>query len=479
MRARPGSGPVRPVSRRRAAWVSAWQGTAAVGASVAKATIGGSVAARLDGGASVGASGDEAGDVEILAEASDQVTTDALAVGGGVGLALQGALGDGKVETDVDAAVSAASINSTGAVGVSATSLSKADSEAEGVAVAGLGAAGASSADAEVATTADASVDANALIDAGSISIAAQSGNAGSGDQVRADSMASAGALVGLNATEASATNAASTNASASGSSLRAAAGTVSVTADGTSQQRAKASGLAVGFVAAGANFATASAGTTKSATLTDMVGVTAGTLTVRATGNDLNTAEAVAGSGGLVAGSAAEANTVYNGQTHASIAASAPGQAFTVNVTGDAKVEANQTTRFAGYVDSRQASLAGSSGAALSHRVTSAVSSEVGNDITLLAENLTVRALNSTLNAWRGGGVSGDAAGWNVDSVSGGLASVPAGGSTVVVGHTTSAEIGDRAMVTLRAPSAVSQLSDLIVEAGNTDRGTPKGQTR
>lgn len=444
-------------------------GTVAVGASVAKATIGGSVAARLNGGASVGTSGDEAGDVEVSAEASDQVATDALAVGGGVGFALQGALGDGKVETDVDATVSAASINSTGAVDVSATSLSKADSEAEGVAVAGLGAAGASSTDAEVATTADATVNANALIDAGSISIAAQSGNAGSGDQVRADSMASAGALVGLNATEASATNTASTNASASNSSLRATSGSVAVTADGSSQQRAQASGLAVGLVAAGANFATASAGTTKSATLTDMVGVTAGTLTVEATGNDLNAAEAVAGSGGLVAGSAAEASTVYNGQTRAGILASSPGAAFTVNVTGAATIEANQTTEFAGYVDSRQASLAGSSGAALSHRVTSNVSADVGDDITLLAEDLAIRALNSTVNEWRGAsGVSGDAAGWNVDSVSGGLASVPAGGSTVTVNHTTTARIGDRAMVTLRAPSLASRLSDLNLEAGN-----------
>jgi hypothetical protein len=456
----------------------------AVGISSAVITLGGTVSAYVED-AAIGASSARAGSVTVEANATDTATTYTIAGSGGIGLALQGSVALATVGTTVSAALDNATIYASGAVALRSLAKQQVAAEAEGYALSGTLAAGASVATAKVAVANSATVNGGSLLDAGSIEVSTLLGPANSAVPAAAASASgSAGALVGITATEAVANNTSSSKVLVEHSTLRA-TGLVKVAATGDSNQRASSSGLAVGIVAIGSNTARAVSTVTTTALVRDLStasnGFVAGAVTVAATGTDVNYAEAEAGSGGVVAGSAARAETTTTSTTRAAIETSAAGQRYTVAAAhGLVTINALHTARFGGSVDSTQASLAGKSGATLVHTVTADVDAHLGDYARLRAADLSINAKNITQNFFLGNepafglypgatpksGFNSDSAGWNVNSGSGGLIDLPAGSVAVNIAHTTSAAIGEAADVHLLAKS--SGTSRLDVEAYN-----------
>ncbi len=416
-------------------------GTLAVGASVGTATVGGSVTAAVTDGATIGTSGARMGSVAVTASAVSSADTEAYAVGGGIGAAIQGAGSFATVKPTVTASVNSAQIFTTGLTNVSAGATGSSDTLATGIAVAGGLAAGASLAESEVSSNVSSTVSNGALIDAGSITIGTSAGTG----IVRSKAIGAAGALVGLNATVTKSRNFTNANTAVTGSTL-ASSGNTTVSATNITGQLADGSGLAVGFVAAGFNISEAKSETTTTAVLTNLTSMSAGSLNVVATGIDTNTAVTVAGSGGLVAGSAATSKTSTVSTTRAA-ADTSGAAAYGMNIAGDATIAAIHTSNFGGSVDSTQASLVGASGANLSHVVSSTVDAAIGQRVQFTARNLTLSARNITLNPFL---LSG---GNNVRSISGGLANVPAGGADVLITHNTTASIGANAAVRITKP--------------------------
>ncbi|WP_322865055.1 leukotoxin LktA family filamentous adhesin [Aquicoccus sp. G2-2] len=424
-------------------------GSAGIGASVVTATIGGEVDAHVkDSSATAGA-------VTVKAASDDTATADAIAASGGLGAGLSGAATIAKIDPTVTATIDHATLIVTNAVNAFANAAAKASTSATGVAVAGGLAVGASDADSTVGKVnrddTKVAIVNGSDITAGSITLTATTTTGG----VTADAIGAAGALVGLNATVSNAKNHSSTIATVDGSTLNA-SGMVTVGANSTTRQTAKASGLAVGIVAAGFNKSTARSDTKTHATLNNLGSLTAGGLSINANGTDYNTVDTVAGSGGLVAGAASSGTTRADSDTKATVDGAA-----VLNVAGgDASLSATHRSNFAGTVDSTQASLVGGSGASLNHTVNSAVDAHLGDGVSLYAVNLTINALNKTFNDFASGGK------WNVTSASGGLATLPAGGATVKITHSkTNASIGNDVKVHLM-PGGGQPLSLLKMSA-------------
>ncbi|HBD37864.1 MAG TPA: hypothetical protein DC084_30210, partial [Cupriavidus sp.] len=103
------------------------------------------------------------------------------------------------------------------------------------------------------------------------------------------------------------------------------------------------------------------------------MTGQAGATLTVQAIGTDETTAQAMSGSGGLISGAAAVADTRNQSRTTAALGGGTSSQALLATGSGgDGKivVDALHTARFNGEVDSVNAALVGASGALTRHDV-------------------------------------------------------------------------------------------------------------
>ncbi|MFK5996957.1 MAG: hypothetical protein QM492_02485 [Rhodobacterales bacterium] len=434
-------------------------GIAGVGASVSKASISGTVSASVSN-STIGSNANRAGSAAVHAIANDSSIVKSLAAGGGVGAAIQGAGSIADVAPIVTATVTHSAIYTAGLIAISSSSTGAADTKAEGYAVAGILAAGGSLADATIGGHATTTINSGSTIDGGSINIGATS-NTGT---VKSNATGSSGALVGLSATISHAKSKVEARTAVSSSTITA-SGNATFTSLANSNQKAEASGSAGGLIAAGFNESIAGSTSVSHTTLMDLTALNVGSLTITANGNDVNQAETVSGSGGLVAGAAATAKTNSNSNVSASLVTSAPTRAFTAQGGAGAAITANHTTTFGGSVDSTQASFVGASGADITHTVNNTVNASIGNNVTLYANNLLMAATNRTINNFRGS-TNGDAAGWNVNSISGGLASVPAGGATVNITHATTTTIGANATVHLLAPTTGTSL--LSMEASN-----------
>ncbi|OJX15880.1 MAG: hypothetical protein BGO82_13335 [Devosia sp. 67-54] len=445
-------------------------GGVAVGVSAAAVNLGGSVTASLHN-ASIGTSGSRAGSVTVSASSRNSAKTSALAASGGLGLAAQGSDAEANTTTLVSALADGATIYASGAVSIAGSAAGRASADATGFALAGIVAAGGSFAHANVAEQVATTVGGHSLIDAGSISIAAAVTPDTTTPAVDASATGSSGAMVGLTATESKATNSSSAKTLAENSTLTA-SGLVAVTATTATSQHASASGFAGGLLAAGANVAQADSTIVTTALFSDMTGVTGGNVDLHATGTDTNVADAVSGSGGLIAGAAADASTNSVSTTRAAANTSSSAAKYLISALGGTvDVAATHTANFGGSVDSTQASLVGASGASIEHAVTATVDAHLGDNTWLLATNLAVAAHNLIHNYFINeptGSTSfnPDNGGWNVDSGSGGLVNLPAGSVTVELTQNTSAAIGTNADVHLVAPT--SGVSSLSLEAYN-----------
>ena len=132
------------------------------------------------------------------------------------------------------------------------------------------------------------------------------------------------GGLIGLNSTVTDARTLGTVAATIDTGSDLALSGTTTLAAASAAQQVSNASSASIGLVAAGATVTTAASAIDTTATIKTVKPLASGAMTVTATSNDDNAAQAIAGSGGLVSGTAASAATSSGGTTTASLAPSA-----------------------------------------------------------------------------------------------------------------------------------------------------------
>ena len=265
---------------------------------------------------------------------------------------------------------------------VSAASTPQLSSSAIGVAVGagiGMGASVAMS-NATVQVTAD--VGNNATISGGALTISALAAVPASGNTTYASSIAAGGGLLyGLQATYSQASEDATVNAYG-GTGLTLPSANVTIAAENDSSQDATATGVAVGYIGAGATVTQTSSDAHTAAYLgagAITVASNLGVLSITATGNDSNTASSTAGSGGVIAGAAAVATTSTTSTTTATLYGNGTTDTLYFGGLG---INATHTTNYSDNGDAYQASAVGASGGNGTNTVVSNVTAEVGTNL-------------------------------------------------------------------------------------------------
>ncbi|MFI5455223.1 MAG: beta strand repeat-containing protein [Isosphaerales bacterium] len=160
--------------------------------------------------------------------------------------------------------------------------------------------------------------------------------------------------------------------------------------------------------------------------------------LAISANGDDVNFGAAVSGSGGLVAGSAAAANTSTGGGASASIADnSGPGTSLHVS---SLTITALHTAQFDSQTNTIQADAVGFSGSAANNTDSSTVSAHIGNYAQVVTQSLQVLATNTTEKNLVPAGQN------NVSAGSGGVIQGNAAQSTTTIANFTTADVGAHA---------------------------------
>lgn len=278
-----------------------------------------------------------------------------------------------------------------GALTISARSNPSAEADAVGVAVAGGAAVGISVAEAEV----DSDVSVTSL---GALTLRGDTVNVsavlGSGDSsVSSQASAGAGALL-LGATGASAT-ASNTGISrvdlAPGVAL-VASGDVGITATDAMHIESSAVGIGAGFVGLGMAFSSAVSNTTVSVDAAGIRGDVGGSLQVKASGNESIDSDAIAGSGGVVAGAGAEASVNHDQTVAADLGVTA---GSTLQVGGMTTVEASRRVRYDSTTTAVNAAAVGASGAVTRATLDGSASARLLDGSTLDSGSLRVLATN------------------------------------------------------------------------------------
>jgi hypothetical protein len=330
----------------------------------ARATIGDFANLNVAGAAGIGTQG-----VNVLASASDTLTAEEVAVVAGiVGVGVNEARANSG--TSVDAGIgNSVAVKTSGAVVVNATFTPRASARALGVGV-GVGAAVAVSiAYAGVTGNQRAHVDANARFDAASLAVTATRACTGASTALGSCTAPSTsahatggagGGLVGVNAAEATTRSEGSVTARID-NGVTFPAGGVRVVATDVTRNESVADGASAGLIAAGAILSHATSNVQTRAELGNGLNTVAHpgkALNVDATGFDSNRAYTKSGSGGVINGNAAIADTKDTSSATVQIGAS-------VIVGGDVTFAASHTTGFAAMTDSVTAAALNASGAA------------------------------------------------------------------------------------------------------------------
>ena len=433
--------------------------------------------ADADGGAgvTVGSTIVTAGALTVQVGADDETVSDALALAAGLGLAGEGAVSKSSDLPSVTLGLDKATVTATGAVLLSASTSETASASSTGYALAGGVAGGESEADATSSPHVAVSITDGSDIQAASLEVDSLVSPSATGPYVEADASGSTGGFVAINATQSTAINESQATAAVDHSTLSV-TGAIAIKAAQITGQRATAVMISVGAVALGDNISKADSNTVTTAILTDLGGLTAGALTLSANSVDNNDAEATAGTGGIIAGAAANASTSTRATTIATTVTDDASPWLIAVIGGAVDISASHVANFTGFVDSTQASLAGLSGSSLTHDVSSQVVAHLGDDTDLRATNLTIDAENHTHNYFRYAGLAGepvgadpDNAGWDVNSGAGGLFNAAAATAAITVTQITDASIGSSPDVHLLAPVAPGEVSTLLISAHNT----------
>lgn len=439
---------------------SASAGAITAGASVATTSIGGATGASFGAGARIGQGAYDVNDVEVSADANHAASAEATAGKAGLGLAASGTVATASINPVVSASVgNSVAIAVQNGVDIDAVTRVAANARATGINVSLGGSVGASIARATASPQVSASLGTNSNVVADDLLVRARQLLPAGGYAANASATGAAGGLlVGVNATSALARNTAIVQASVGGGSTLAASGSSTVSAENYTSQRAVVSGISVGIVALGANLADAESNTVTHATLGDNVSASGNALNVSASGKDINRADATSGSGGVVSGAAASADTSSTSNT---LATTGSGDSSHQISVGSLDIRAAHTTQFNGSVDSLNASIVGASGASANHLVSSTVFAGIGTGGRVNANSVTVGADNLSHKFWLGAGTAAqdaamnpDNADWNINSGSGGLIDLPAGSSKTRITHATTASVGEDAVVHVLMPS-------------------------
>ena len=431
-------------------------GALAIGASVATTVFNGTTSAYLEDGVLVGTGTGHVGDV--LVNATDTSSASARAVAGTAGIiAGSGAVATASMTSHVAAAVGDDSVIDSGSdVTVSADTTTTTAARALGINI-GAGAVGASVATATSGATTQATLGDDVRVDANNLTVSATRHVGAAPSALAQATGAAGGLLLGANATVATASGQGTTSAEVGSGASFTVSGATAVTADSASQQSAAGTGVATGFVAMGADVSIANSNTTTQAVLGDDAKVTGNTLQVSASSDDTNYAYGVAGSGGVVSAPFSKASTSNTSHTYA---ATGKGNnnatsARKIDVT-TLLVKADHTATFNSWIESTNASLVGVSGALVTNDVSAATQTHLGTQGYVEADNITLQASNDInktspstlpgLTALDGSPLKAPA--WNVKSTSGGLADLPAAGSTTTLAVQASVDIGAGAHV-------------------------------
>ncbi len=417
--------------------VGAAVGAGAVGASLSRAGREGTVIASLGKAANVGDSDPSAtsdvGSLNISASSSGATKAKTKAGAAGTAFAGSGAFAFAEDDSTVTAQTGvAANIGLTGDMAVTATSKSSVSAESIGVSVAGGVKIGASVAEAESDQTVKASIGIGNIITANNLTVAATSGLPSSGYSAKSNVVgAGGGLLLGLNATEGKAESLIDVDSEVGDSSTLTIGNNLTVNAINSSKQQTDVTGINGGIIAAGFNEANANSTSTVNATIGNSVTIKGGNLILNADGTDNNYANSVAGSGGLVSGSASEATTNTNSSTVAAIGNGSIARTIDVN---SINIDARHTSVFNSKVDSTNASLVGASGATARNYNTSTVAANLGSDLDIKTDSLDVDAQNITSKSSI----------WAVTSGSGGVLDFPAASSRSYITNDTEVNVGN-----------------------------------
>ncbi len=389
----------------------------------------------------------------VQAQRSGRVRADATASAGGI-LAGSGAdataTDSGTVQALAGHAVHVDSAGGT--VKLEAMATPQTHAQALGVNV-GEGSVGASLATAKSDATVSAGLGAGVVITAAQLEVLATR-NLGAAPSALAHATgASGGLLLGVNATLAKADSAGTTRAAVGDESTLTISGATTVKADGTSQQTSSGLGFSFGFIALGADYSRATSDTLTEAILGDEVKVTGGSLRVIATGADTNYAYGLAGSGGVASAPFSEVATTSNSRSFAATGSGdntddANGNARKVEVYS-LEVTASHVAQFDSWIDSTNASLVGASGAKATNSADARSTASIGTSGYVESDNINLQASNTVTKTSPGPvttkipGLDRNVPGWNVNSSSGGLADIPAAGSTTTITTNATTEIG------------------------------------
>lgn len=325
-------------------------GAAAVGASVATATSSGQARALVGDNAQV-----QGASVQVNAKAVSSNAVNAIGASGGA-LAGNAVVGTASDETLARAWVgNGAVVRATlGDIALRATTDPRAQVTALGASLGAVG-AGATVALTSVDTTAQAGTGAAALFGQGLLVNAEVENTRGHSAEAQAVG-ATGGVLLGANATVGQASIDTEVSAEVGAGSLLSIHGDATIRTRDAANAHVHATGVAAGALAVGANHAQTTLASNQTARLGG-TGVVGGVLSVRALGNNAVSGQAVAGSGGLVAGHASTLDVQATSTTRVEVAGSTDIEAGTLNL------QAEHSTDYDLESDSVQASLVGASG--------------------------------------------------------------------------------------------------------------------
>jgi filamentous hemagglutinin family protein len=248
--------------------------------------------------------------------------------------------------------------------------------------------------------------------------------------------------LVSANGSDSRARGNALVNATMGTGNVLAIADSTSLTASNLTRQTAVTSGVTLGgLLALGGNQAYAVAGSVTLASIDNgNTGTVGDALSVVATGHDETSADAAAGSGGIIAGAAALASTRNLSDTQALLGGGTAGDALVTDTGGRMEVSADHTASFNARVDSLSAGVVGASGAQARNDIDAKVVAGIRAGAHLNTWDMDVHALNQSRKPWL--------AQFNVVAGAGGLAGGAAGSGETRVDNITRVEVGDNARV-------------------------------
>ncbi len=369
-------------------------GLVAWGSSKATATVGGTTAIHLNGSVT------GANDLVLLAQGINTTHAVAEAASGGL-LAGIGAEADARTTPNISTAIGSNSVVKV-AGDISLTALSDADAYAEAPgAVFGLLARGETDADARVNATVSTAIGSNATINAGG-NLTLQTahnydllGNVLTGHGATADASATAGGLIGLEATRADASSTASVEAEVGAGTSVIAGGNVAITSRASHLANADADGRAFGVFGKGAAVADAAINDNNGAYLDDGVSAHAGgDFTIIAESTHNATSNTKARGAGLIGVSRADSGTSVDYET-------------TVGVGDGAKVLASENLLFHALTSSNASADSDSNAAGLGASAhadadtsLSGTTTLAGRTLTKLGEGVTIEAGSAALLA-------------------------------------------------------------------------------